>query len=213
MFFFENYTWQNILVALAVLVALVVLNEITRRSKWAALVMYLILPIALTIFVWPQTAVRGSGDWFPIVKTLSALAGVLGFMVIRYTKAGNNKWVLLFPFVILAVNIAEAVYRDIEVFMNYAGKPGVFNQIDGLYMQGGPWNIMNAIAGIFPILTWFCSRTISEIGNMRERFSRSNSTEVIKKVFLRRRCFSSSRSDLILYSVSRMIPRMTTSSK
>lgn len=158
MFFFDNYTWQNILVAIAVLAALVILNEITRRFKWAALVMYLIVPIALTIFVWPKTAVRGSGDWFPIVKTLSALAGVLGFMVIRYTKAGKNKWVLLFPFLILAINIAEAVYRDIEVFMNYAGKPGVFNQIDGLYMQGGPWNIMNAVAGIFLILTitgWF----------------------------------------------------------
>lgn len=157
MFFFTGYTWQNILTAAAVLLALVLLNEITRRNKWAALAMYLVLPIALTIFVWPTTAVRGDGDWFPIVKTLSALAGVLGFMAIRYTKLGENKWVLLFPFLILAINIAEAVFRDIEVFVKYAGNP-LFNKIDGLYMQGGPWNIMNAIAGIFLILTitgWF----------------------------------------------------------
>lgn len=158
MFFFTGYTWQNVLTAVVVLAALVALNEITRRYKSAALLIFLFLPIALMIFVWPETAVRGSGDWFPIVKTVSALAGVLGFMAIRYTKAGKIKAVLLFPFVILAINIAEAVYRDIEVFIKYAGKPSVFNEIDGLFMQGGPWNLMNAVAGIFLILTitgWF----------------------------------------------------------
>jgi len=53
---------------------------------------------------------------------------------------------LTFPAVILAINIAEAVIRDFQV----AGLDGMH---DGVFMVGGPWNYMNAIAGILNLLT------------------------------------------------------------
>ena len=153
MFFFTNYTWQNILIGLAVLAGLILVNDVTRRSKWLSIIVYIIMPVVLTFTVWPRTAVRGNGDWFPVVKTYSALAGVIGFMAIRYIKgADTKKWLLFFPALILSINIAEAVYRDFEVYAAYAGQ-AVTNPVDGLLMQGGIWNILNAIAGIVLILT------------------------------------------------------------
>ena len=153
MFFFTNYTWQNVLIGLAVLVGLILVNDITRRSKWLSIAVYIVLPLVLTFTVWPKTAVRGNGDWFPVVKTYSALVGVVGFMAIRYIKgASAKKWLLFFPFLILSINIAEAVYRDFEVFFAYRGE-AVMNSVDGLFMQGGIWNVLNAIAGIVLILT------------------------------------------------------------
>lgn len=135
------------------IVALLALNEITRRSKWLSLVIYVALPLALTIFVWPQTAGAGttSGYWFAWVKTYSALAGVIGFMAIRHIKKlEGSKFMYLFPALILAINILEAVYRDIEVFMSFNGTTVVEN---GLTMMGGSWNLMNAAAGILNIVT------------------------------------------------------------
>lgn len=143
MFFFENYNLQTISVLVVMLVLLILLNEITRRNKWMAIGMYIVLPIILSIFLWPKSAGAGTsgGYWFAWVKTFSALAGVIGFMAIRYIKKiRENKYAVFFPVAILVVNIIEAIFRDIEVYsMN-----GVFE--NGIYMQGGPWNIINAIA-------------------------------------------------------------------
>lgn len=153
MFFFTNYTWQNILIGLVVLAGLILVNDLTRRSKWLSIAVYIVLPLVLTFTVWPKTAVRGNGDWFPVVKTYSALAGVIGFMAVRYIKgADTKKWLLFFPCLILSINIAEAVYRDFEVYFAYRGQ-AVINNVDGLFMQGGIWNVLNAIAGIVLILT------------------------------------------------------------
>lgn len=150
MFFFENYNFQTISILIVMLILLIILNEVTRRNKWMAISMYIVLPIILSIFLWPKSAGDGTsgGYWFAWVKTFSALAGVIGFMAIRYIKKiGNNKYAVFFPVAILVVNIIEAIFRDIEVYsMN-----GVFE--NGIYMQGGPWNIINAIAGIFLVLS------------------------------------------------------------
>lgn len=132
-----------------VLAALILLNEVTRRWKWAGIAFFVVLPIVLTIFVWPNTAVEGSsaGTWFHWAKTYSALAGALGFMAIRYIpRLSTNKWALMFPPFILALNISEAVLRDFEI----SGLQGFH---DGVFMVGGAWNIMNGIAGIINIIT------------------------------------------------------------
>ncbi|NBG87853.1 hypothetical protein ISALK_05005 [Isachenkonia alkalipeptolytica] len=81
---------------------------------------------------------------------VSALIGVYGFLLIRFTSIGNKKFALLFPGAILAINIAEAVYREFEVYFTYQTltvDPG------GILIQGGIWNIFNGIAGILCILT------------------------------------------------------------
>lgn len=146
-FFFEGYS----LVALAGLVllvaALVALNELTRRSKALAIAVYCVFPMILVVLI--AAGVVGSPSsktWFGVIKTYSALIGVVGFMLIRYTKLGNRKFAWYFPVAILGVNILEAIYRDYEVFAS-------FTDAAGLTLLGGPWNLMNALAGVFLLLT------------------------------------------------------------
>jgi hypothetical protein len=154
MFLFENIPWYSALVGLVVLAGLIFINEITRRSKWLAILMYFVLPIVMTIAVWPKTAGKGTtvGYWFPWVKTYSALAGVLGFMALRYVKnLDAKKWMLAFPPLILSINILEAVFREFQCY-NLNGI------VDNIFISGGAWNIMNGIAGILNIITisgWF----------------------------------------------------------
>ncbi|NMM52085.1 DUF5692 family protein [Paenibacillus aquistagni] len=149
MFLFESIPWYSALMWVVVLIALMFFNEVTRRSKWAGIAIFLVLPFVLTVAVWPETAGEGSstGTWFHWVKVYSALAGCLGFMAIRYVKGwGTNKYLLMFPPIILAINIMEAVIRDFQVY-------SLNGMIDGVMMIGGPWNIMNGIAGILNIIT------------------------------------------------------------
>ena len=138
-----------------VLFALIAFNEFGRTTKWGGILLFLIVPIVLTIFVWPQTASPGNeygtGTWFNWVKTYSALIGVLGFMAIRFIPGlTKKKWVLLFPPLILGINIFEAVIRDFQVY-SYGAWDGAV--IDHLWVISGPWNIMNGIAGLLNIIT------------------------------------------------------------
>ena len=107
----------------------------------------------------------GAGTWFNWVKTYSALAGCLGFIALRFVKwrgadgkthyLYEKRWALCFPPLILAINIAEAVIRDFQVFGFALWEGGV---VENLWTISGPWNIMNGIAGILNIITicgWF----------------------------------------------------------
>lgn len=156
--------WQYLVLWGIVLLCLMAFNEFGRTSKWAGILLFLIIPVILTIWVWPKTAAPGNkygtGTWFNWVKTYSALAGCLGFMALRYVswrgKDGKKhylyekKWALLFPPLILAINIAEAVVRDFQVFGFNLWNGGV---VEHLWTISGPWNIMNGIAGILNIVT------------------------------------------------------------
>jgi hypothetical protein len=130
--------------------------------------MFVVLPIILTI-LW-LTVLSGSAymDWFHLAKVYSSTAGCIGFWCIRHLrgtlKGGKEwrlsemKWALYFPPLILAINILEAVMRDFEVGVKYTIPTIEYlhNQIQ--YYIGGPWNYMNAIAGILNIVTitgWF----------------------------------------------------------
>lgn len=149
MFLFEAVPWYNWLMLLGVIAALMGLNELTRLSKWTAIGFFLVLPLALTVFVWPRTAGAGSstGTWFHWVKVYSALAGCLGFLAIRtIKKVENSKFTFIFPQLILSVNILEACIRDFQC-------SGLNGLVDGVIMVGGPWNIMNGIAGLLNIVT------------------------------------------------------------
>lgn len=151
MFLYETIPWYSWLAWLLVLGALIGINEFTRRSRSAAQAIFIVLPLLLTIFVWPTTAGAGSstGTWFHWVKVYSALAGVLGFMLLRYhPKVAANKWALLFPPAILGINIIEACIRDFQV-----GAMGADGMVDGVYMLSGPWNVMNGIAGLLNLIT------------------------------------------------------------
>jgi len=149
MFFFEQITWYSALMGIAVVAGLMLINELTRANKWFSLLVYLVLPIFLTFGVWVHTAVPGTsvGTWFAWAKVYSALAGCLGFMALRFIKGwAQNKYLLLFPPLILSINIMEAVIRDFQCY-SYNGF------MDGMMIVGGSWNIMNGIAGILNIIT------------------------------------------------------------
>ncbi len=141
-------------ILLFVIFALMAFNEFGRSTKWGGIVLFFIVPIVLTIFVWPTTAAPGNeygtGTWFNWVKTYSALAGCLGFMAIRYIpKLAKKKWALCFPALILSVNILEAAIRDFQCF-SYGAWDGAY--VDNLWVMSGPWNIMNGIAGLLNII-------------------------------------------------------------
>ena len=149
---YESISLYAVVGWFALLAVCISLNELCRRSKWFSLVMFLVIPSILTLTLWPRTAGPGTtmNTWFYWVKTYSVLAGCLGFMAIRFVpRLAKNKFVLLFPAFILAVNIAEAVARDFEVYgMHLNGE-----LLEGMATLSGPWNIMNGIAGILNILT------------------------------------------------------------
>lgn len=154
---------------LAVFASLFVFNEVARRFKWVGFAGFVALPLVLT-FVWFTVLSEETyTDWFHLAKVYSATAGCIGFWLIRHFEKkdamGNvkwrlaeKKWALCFPPLILAINIAEAVARDIEVgatyWMTHSG--AIEGEVVGVI--GGSWNFMNAAAGILNIITitgWF----------------------------------------------------------
>lgn len=159
MFFFEAIPLHSWITWLGVLILLILFNEITRYNKVTGIIFFVVLPIALSFFVWPKTSGIGSGtqtaNWFAWVKVYSALIGCYIGLWLRFSKKMQNgtaqRWYYIFPPLILGLNILEAVVREIEVI----GMSGI---IDGMFYMGGPWNILNALAGIINLITlcgWF----------------------------------------------------------
>lgn len=150
-FLYEGASLASVFGLLLFVGAWVALNELSRSSKGAAMAVFCGLPVVFVILA--ATGITGSpsgATWFGWVKVFSALMGVWGFMAIRFTGLGNKKFAWYFPFAILSLNILEAVYREFEVFVNY--KTLVVDD-GGSMILGGPWNILNAIAGILTIVT------------------------------------------------------------
>jgi hypothetical protein len=173
MFVFNTLEGGSFLAAFSmwcvVLVSLFVFNEVTRRFKWAGFFSFVILPIILTTIWFTVMKETTYTDWFHLAKVYSATIGSIGFWLIRHyekkDKSGNviwrlatNKIALCFPPLILAINILEAVARDIEVGSAFwmINSGAIEGEIMGVL--GGPWNYMNALAGILNIITitgWF----------------------------------------------------------
>ena len=154
MFFFESIPWSSWLVWLGILAGLLIFNEVTRMNKYTGIAFFIVLPVILTIFVWPHTSGGGTqtSNWFAWAKVYSALIGCYIGLAVRFsTKVQSKKWCYILPPAILAINIIEAVAREFEVM----GMNGV---VDDMFYMGGPWNLMNGIAGILNLLTisgWF----------------------------------------------------------
>lgn len=173
MFVFNTLEGGSFLAAfsmwIVVFVSLFVFNEVARRFKWMGFFSFVVLPVILTIIWFTVMKETTYTDWFHLAKVYSATAGSIGFWLIRHyekkDKSGNvvwrlatNKIALCFPPLILAINILEAVARDIEVGSTFwmINSGAIEGEIMGVL--GGPWNYMNAIAGILNIITitgWF----------------------------------------------------------
>lgn len=147
MFFFETLAWYDIVMWFVVFGILIGLNEIARSSKRGSVIMFMVVPIVLTV-VWLFAEKSELNSWFHWVKVYSALAGSLIYMVIRFTDYHKkHPWYLLLVPAILAINIFEAVLREFQV-----GIMGFEGVIDGMTYISGGWNYVNAIAGILNLL-------------------------------------------------------------
>lgn len=147
MFFYEPLSATAIISVLLYLGFLIGMNELSRLNKWVGAVLFIALPVVLTIFVWPHTAVEGTGagTWFQWVKTYSCLAGaILGWLIV-YFPAFQKKWVVCIPPLIFVINILEACIRDFQL-------TNVVGIVDGYMVVGGSWNVINGVAGILNAL-------------------------------------------------------------
>lgn len=156
------YQW---IAMLAVLAGLILLNEFARRTKFGGLMMFGIIPLALTVYFVVIAVCAGQGvewavnnqthlymnGWFHYAKLYAALAGCIGFMMIKYEWGiGKKQWFRAFPFVIVAINILIAVASDFESAIN--GWYSWWLSSEDVWLYGGWHNVMNGIAGILNIL-------------------------------------------------------------
>lgn len=159
-----------------VFVALIALNEIARRTKIGGLIMFVALPVVMTVYCVTVAAAAAVGaswainnptvvlanGWFHYAKVYAALAGCIGFMIIKYEwgALGKAKWFRAFPFVIVAINILIAVVSDFESAAhffthNYTmlnGSP-VWTTSEHITVVTGWHNVFNGVAGLINI---FC---------------------------------------------------------
>lgn len=150
-FLFEGITISSFIAFVLLMAAFIFVNEVSRRSKIVSILVYGVLPLVLAAGVFGGLLGSPTGKtWFGWVKVISALIGVYGFLLIRFTKLGTKKFAWYFPVTILSINIAEAVYREFEVFSTYQT---LTVDPSGVLVLGGTWNILNAIAGILTIVT------------------------------------------------------------
>ena len=112
-----------------VFIGLIVLNEVGRRTKLGAAIIFGVAPTAMTIYCiaiavdvsqgaeWALTNPTHvyQNSWFHYAKLYAATAGCIGFMMLKYKwSIGKTQWFKVFPFVIVAINILIAVGSDFE---------------------------------------------------------------------------------------------------
>ena len=168
----DNAMWQ-LLGWVLVFAGLVICNEIARRTKAGGVFFFLILPLALTVYFIAIAVGAANGSewalnnqthkymngWFHYAKLYAAVAGCIGFMMLKYKWGiGKKEWFKPWPFVIVAINILIAVVSDFESAIRAYQITGDFSGAwwasnEGVFLYGGWWNIVNGIAGLINI---FC---------------------------------------------------------
>lgn len=148
---------------------LLILNEIGRRTKFGGILIFVAIPLALTVYFIAIYAAAAKGaewalnnptyvhmnSWFHYAKLYAADCGCIGFMMLKYKWGiGAKEWFKPFPFIIVAINILIAVGSDFESAIKGAmSVDGWWLSSEGVWLYGGWWNVLNGIAGIINI---FC---------------------------------------------------------
>ena len=168
MFFQITNLWQ-ILGWCLVFAGLIVMNELGRRTKVGGMIIFVIIPAILTIyFILAHFNMFGGASnptvaymdgWFHYFKLYAADIGCVGFMMIKYKWGiGKEKWFKWWPWFIVAANIMIANVSDMESALAAYKITGDFSGAwwcsnEGVFIYGGWWNVVNAIAGMINI---FC---------------------------------------------------------
>ena len=172
----ENSMYQ-ILGWVLVFTALVLTNEIQRRSKLGGYGFFVGVLGALTVYFIAiyVGAARGAqwalnnptylymNSWFHYAKLYAAAAGCIGFMWLKYhTALGKKDWFKVFPFVIVAINILIAVASDFEsaikgsIALAETGSRWWLSS-EGVWLYGGWWSIYTSKKKddmLWPDMTW-----------------------------------------------------------
>lgn len=127
--FHKWYKTASYIHAVALLLGLMLLNELCRHFKYANYLIWFVLPIVLI----PLFASYGVTYWFKWVKLYSVVGAAALFTLIRFTKIGDMKWAKFGAAAFLALNISEAVAQD--------------------FSMGNMANVLNAIGGVLSIIT------------------------------------------------------------
>lgn len=154
---------------LLVFAGLIITNEIARRTKAGGMVIFVIIPLILTVyFIGMHLGAFGGASnptmeymdgWFHYFKLYAAVIGCIGFMMIKYQWGiGAKEWFKPFPWFIVAANIMIAVVSDLESAVHAFAITGDLSGAwwasnEGVFLYGGWWNVLNAIAGVLNI---FC---------------------------------------------------------
>ena len=154
---------------LMVFAGLILANEFARRTKWGGIACFLVLPAGLTAYfisIYVGAAMGAEwalnnptyvymNSWFHYFKLYAAVAGCIGFMMIKYQWGiGKKEWFKVFPFLIVAANILIAVVSDFESAIKGAmSVDGWWLSSENVWLYGGWWNWINGTAGIINI---FC---------------------------------------------------------
>lgn len=153
-----------------VFIGLIMLNEVGRRTKLGAAIIFGVAPLAMTIYCvaiaigvsqgaeWALTNPTHvyQNSWFHYAKVYAALAGCWGFIAIKYQwgKIGKAHWFRAWPFVIVAINIMIAVVSDFEsAYHFFVLGQSTWVTSEGATQLAGWNNVFNGIAGIINI---FC---------------------------------------------------------
>lgn len=166
----EGSIWQ-VLGWVLVFTALIVVNEIARRTKAGGYTVFLAIPAALTVYFIAIAVGAAAGadwalnnqtyihmnSWFHYAKLYAATIGCIGFMFLKYNVwIGKKAWFKPFPFIIVAINILIAVGSDFEnairgsVALAETGSRWWLSS-EGVWLYGGWWNWANGIAGLINI--------------------------------------------------------------
>ncbi|HOX10834.1 MAG TPA: DUF5692 family protein [Candidatus Moranbacteria bacterium] len=127
-----------------IFIGLLLAQEVFRRFPKLALGVFSILS-ALLILQWIKQGIRI--DWFNDAKVFSVAFAVIWFSVFRMTSFGETKFAKAGIYLILVVNMLEAITRDV--------------------LAGGTAHYLNAIAGILLIVTL---RNIDSISVTKDKF-------------------------------------------
>lgn len=154
---------------LLVFLGLIILNEIGRRTKIGGILLFVVLPLALTVYFIAIYAAAAKGaewaltnptyvhmnSWFHYAKLYAADIGCVGFIMLKYKWGiGAKDWFKPWPFLIVGINILIAVGSDFESAIKGAmSVDGWWLSSEGVWLYGGWWNVLNGIAGIINI---FC---------------------------------------------------------
>ena len=116
---------------------LVILNEIGRRTKFGGILIFVAIPLALTVYFIAIYAAAAKGaewaltnptyvhmnSWFHYAKLYAADCGCIGFMMLKYKWGiGAKEWFKPFPFII-AYDIwnFEYTYLNLPTHSWYCG--------------------------------------------------------------------------------------------